>query len=236
MRKNGKISVLIPVREGSSRCKHKNFRPFGDTNLLELKVIQMKELKKMGLIDEIIVNTSSKKMLKIARDLGVTAVERDPHYSHTESTPTEVTRCVSSSVKNPIMLYVHCVAPFSKNEDAIEMIKIFRNDTEHTAVASANIIKKQMWLNGKSLNFSGKIPQTQLLPDVMAPTYGFTIIETELALAGGSLFGDNPYFYKVDDLSSIDIDTPLDFTIAELIYKAGIRKEEDVTKYMSPSS
>ena len=36
------IKVLIPVRAGSVRVKNKNIKPFADSNLLTIKVEQMK--------------------------------------------------------------------------------------------------------------------------------------------------------------------------------------------------
>ena len=51
--KKGKMTAVVAVRAGSQRVKNKNFRPFADTNLLELK---LKILIKVKNLDEIIVH------------------------------------------------------------------------------------------------------------------------------------------------------------------------------------
>ena len=38
MAKTGKLTAVVAVRKGSQRVKNKNIRPFGNTNLLELKL------------------------------------------------------------------------------------------------------------------------------------------------------------------------------------------------------
>ena len=58
-----KITVVVPVRKGSQRVKNKNFKPFANSNLLKVK---LDVLKKVNVIDEIIVNTDSEIALKIA--------------------------------------------------------------------------------------------------------------------------------------------------------------------------
>ena len=64
--KKKKLTALVPVRKGSQRVKDKNIKNFGGTSLLELKI---KNLKKISLIDEIIVNSDSDDMLDIGKKL-----------------------------------------------------------------------------------------------------------------------------------------------------------------------
>ena len=58
------ISALIAVRSGSVRVKNKNLRRFCESNLLELKIKQLKEID--GL-DQIVVNSNCDEMLNIAK-------------------------------------------------------------------------------------------------------------------------------------------------------------------------
>jgi CMP-N-acetylneuraminic acid synthetase len=233
IRKNGKITVIIPVREGSSRCIQKNFRPFGNTNLLEKKIKQLKELQKLEIINEIIVSTESEKMLNIARKNNVTAIKRDLYYAQTDTKGKDLFPVLAKCVKTPIMIYTHCVAPFSKNEDLINMINIFRNNNTHTSVVTSQKVKKHLWRNNIPINFDlNDMVKTQDLPDIYNMTYAFNIIETKLVL-DGTIFGNKPYFYLTDQISSIDIDTPLDFVISELLYKNNIRNNEDLENYLN---
>ena len=56
------VTVVIPCRAGSTRVKNKNFRSFGGSNLLEIKVNQAKSL---GL--PTVVNSDSEIAKEIAK-------------------------------------------------------------------------------------------------------------------------------------------------------------------------
>ncbi len=68
-----KVLAYIPVKEKSVRLPGKNILPFGESNLLTHKV---RQLKRVGSLSEIVVSTDSKRMLKIAKEEGVIAMER----------------------------------------------------------------------------------------------------------------------------------------------------------------
>lgn len=57
-----KITAVIPIRTGSQRVKDKNLRPFGDTNLMELKI---KTLLQVPELTSIVVNTNSEEAIDI---------------------------------------------------------------------------------------------------------------------------------------------------------------------------
>ena len=60
-----KITAVIPIRSGSQRSqrvKDKNLRPFGDTNLMELKI---KTLLQVPELTSIVVNTNSEEAINI---------------------------------------------------------------------------------------------------------------------------------------------------------------------------
>ena len=63
-----KITAVIPVRKGSVRVKNKNLKPFANTNLLELKINQLKQVK---LVDDIVVSSDCDTMLSIAESHGI---------------------------------------------------------------------------------------------------------------------------------------------------------------------
>lgn len=217
-RKNYKITAVIPVRSGSSRCVNKNTRTFGDTNLLKKK-IQL--LKTIDDIDTIVVNSSCNKMLKIAKDLKVNTIYRDPYYSRTETSGSDLYFCLSKDVTTEAMLLTHCVAPFVTKETFTNVIDIYRNDTEHSSVITTVAQQQYMFSDdGKSLNFdvSDQIP-SQNLPKVHIPTFGCNIIDTVTAHRDMTIIGKRPLFYPVSQKEGIDIDTPFEFEMAECLYK-----------------
>ena len=60
--KKGKMTAVVAVRKGSQRIPNKNITPFGDSNLLEMKLSM---LKKVNNIDEIISMMETKIIIKL---------------------------------------------------------------------------------------------------------------------------------------------------------------------------
>lgn len=69
-----KLVAVVPIRKGSQRVKHKNFKPFGGKNLLIHKI---NILKRLNFLDEIIINTDSEKAISIAKKLNVKYFKRE---------------------------------------------------------------------------------------------------------------------------------------------------------------
>ena len=55
------ITIVVPVRLGSTRCINKNLRPFAGTSLFDLKLDQLKPLK-----DKVVVSSSASEVLQHA--------------------------------------------------------------------------------------------------------------------------------------------------------------------------
>lgn len=216
-RESGQITAVIPVRAGSSRCKNKNIRPFGDTNLLKLRIEVLKQVPE---IDHIVVNTSDETMLTMAQNLGVNTVRRDAKYSHTDTSGSDLYYCLSSTVNTPLMMLAHCVTPFVRPETYSAIVQQFRQDRTHSALITAVNTKQYMFYgNGKPVNFDvSNQPPSQHLPDIYVPTFGCHVIETRTAHTEKTIMGQNPGFYEVSQQEGIDIDTPFDFKVAELLY------------------
>ena len=80
-----------------------------------------------------------------------------------------------------------------------------------------------MWLDGKPVNYDPlNAPNSQNLPNIVALNFGATVISRENLIKNHNIIGKCPYFVETTDIEAIDIDTPLDFYIAEQIYKKTI--------------
>lgn len=74
-----KIKALVAVRSGSQRVQNKNIRPFAGSNLLEIKLLQLKRIKNL---DGVIVNSNDDYMLEVARTLGCETVKKRINIMH----------------------------------------------------------------------------------------------------------------------------------------------------------
>jgi CMP-N-acetylneuraminic acid synthetase len=226
------VTAIIPVRSGSVRCPRKNDRDFNGTTLLQLKINTLKRVKG---ISKIIVSSSDDQLLKIAKDTGVAVHKRDSVYSTSETTGSELFRCLADAVDDTHMMYVTCVAPFvtpGTYENAIDTYFANIENSQFDSVVSCRSVKEFLWLDKTPLNYNPSCaPPSQLLPDINALTFGFNILRTEYVKRHHSIVGKNPYLYKLSQMEAVDIDTSFDFTVSELLYSNGFSSIKDIDSH-----
>ncbi len=221
------ITAVIPVRSGSKRCINKNIRPFGDTNLLELRI---QTLLKVPEISKIVVNTDCDEMIKIAKKYRVEIYKREDKYSTDTCSGNELYYCLAKSCKSEIILIAYVISPFINENDYTEAIKLFY-DKNVDAVYSMEKIKEFMFYENKPVNFqSNQICRSQELPNYYNATHGIVIVKNKLVLENKNIWFPNCAMYYVDQLKAINIDGNYDFYIAELLFKNKILETADINQ------
>ena len=209
------ITAVVAVRAGSQRVKNKNIRPFGNTNLLEMKLQLLKEVK---LIDKIIVNSDCDKMLSIAKNHGVKAHKREAYYASSEATNTEFHGHIGEVTNSETIFLAPVCSPFVTVRSHEQAIRHYL-ENDYDSMTSVSDVKNHLWLDGNPLNYDLRnVPNSQDLPEIVKLTYGITIVNRDIMKKEKRVVGNNPGFYKLDEIESIDIDTEFDFFIAEQIY------------------
>lgn len=209
------ITIVVPVRLGSTRCINKNLRPFAGTSLFDLKLDQLKPLK-----DKVVVSSSASEVLQHAKDRGFQVHLRDPWYSRSETTGAEFYECLSSAINTEWMLYTTAMCPFVSANMYIDSINLLSNQLDtYNCLASSTLVKQFLYDRGP-INFSqGHAPRSQDLPDIRYTNFAINIARTSFVKEKRALVDDKPLWYDLNQLESIDIDTEFDFQCAELLYK-----------------
>lgn len=225
-----KITAVIPVRKGSQRVKDKNLRPFAGTSLLDIKI---KMLLQVPEIDSIVVNTNSEAAIEFVEEeypnTKVIYHRREEYYASSKCSGSDFFKHLGEVTDTDIFIYAPCTSPFVKPETVSECIKKFLEDKgEHDCVSTVSSVKEFLWLNGKAINYDPlNAPNSQDLPDVVALNFGTTVVKKEDLIKNHNIIGKNPDFVTTSDIEAIDIDTPLDFYIAEQLYiKTQIEKRD----------
>ena len=214
--KKGKLTAVVPVRAGSQRVKNKNTKPFADSNLLKIK---LETLKKISMIDNIVVNSDSDEMLDIALSYGVSTHKREEYYASSECDNSEFFKHIAETTNSDYILCSHVTSPLISAETYFSCVDKFMNSYIENLVTVCDV-KHHMWLDGKPLNYNpSESPNSQDLPDIVGLTYGISILGKDDMIKHKNVVTDNPYFYRLDEIESIDIDTEFDFMIAEYVYK-----------------
>ena len=109
------------------------------------------------------------------------------------------------------------MSPFLDYEIMNDMIT-FYNQNKYDSVCSSGVNKDFFIMNDKPLNFTLESPpNSQDLVEIKNITFGFCIINTDVAKKKCYIIGYDCFYYPINEIESIDIDTPVDFKIAELL-------------------
>lgn len=213
---NKKLVAIIPVRAGSQRVKNKNIKKFFNTSLLEIKINLLKKIKD---IDEIIVSSNSLKMLKLAKKLKVKTHIREKYFASSKATNSEFFKNLAEIIDSDYVLYSPVTSPLISIKTIQKCINFLKKNKKYKSVSTVKLLKHHMWLNNKPLNYKiSSSPSSQNLPDIMAISYGCSIIRKEDMIKFRNVVTDNNKFIVIDEIEATDIDTELDFKIAEYLY------------------
>ena len=212
-----KIKALVAVRSGSQRVQNKNIRPFAGSNLLEIKLLQLKRIKNL---DGVIVNSNDDYMLEVARTLGCETVKREQYYASNEVSMSEVYKNMAENFNGDIIVYTNVTNPLLKDETIEKAIDTYLMRSEdYDSLNSAHLIKEFMIENGKPINYDlSRQPRSQDLPDIYALNFAINIIERSKMIECKNVVGTHPLIWGIDEVEATDIDNPIDFEFAEYVY------------------
>ena len=212
-----KVIAMVPVRAGSTRVKHKNIRPFGETNLLQLK---LKLLKKVIGLTEIVVSTDCKVSADIAQNSNVKVQWRNEYYAGSEITNDQHWLHIAETTPGEVVFFAQVCNPLLRVSSMQTALDSFLSSDIHDSLNSVSSEKKFLWQNGKPINYDINVtPKSQDLPDIVSLNFGITIIQRQSMIERKNVVGYNPTFFELDKVESIDIDELNDFKIAEVMYQ-----------------
>jgi len=212
------ITAVVPIRKGSQRIKNKNFRPFSQSSLLEIKLNALKEINE---IDNIVVNTDSEKAIEIAKKIGVNFFKREEYFASSKCINTQHWKNLADTTDTDYLMHCPCTAPLIKKDTYRNIINTFKSVLKNgfDSINSVSQVKEFLWLNNKPINYDdNNVPNSQDLPDIFKLTFGVSIISKSLMSSRRNVVGSKPYFFKLDQIESIDIDNYIDFEFAEYLY------------------
>ncbi len=210
------ITVLIAVRGGSKRVPRKNIKPFGDSNMLQMKIEQALRLKD---VNNVVVTSDDEGMLELANSLGATTMRRDPFYASDTVPMGDVYVHLASLLNCKDILWTPVTSPLIKDETIQDCIEIYKTKEEYDSVVTANFIREYLWLGNKAINYDPKNhPRSQDLPDVYALNFAANILPRDLMIQNKNILGNNFYPFMLDDIESVDVDTEFDFMVAQSLF------------------
>lgn len=212
------ITAVIPTRSGSERVKNKNTKPFGDSSLTEIKLKTLLRLREENFIDEIVVNSNCEKSITLAKKYSVGFVKRQEFYASSKCDIRDYWKNVGENVGTKNFMLCQVTSPLISFETYVKCIEKFNKEN---SILTVTKIKDYIWKGNSPINYLlPKHPKSQDLPDdLFKLNFGVCVMSVNDIKKWKNLVIPKTEFYYLNDIESIDIDTELDFSIAEYLYK-----------------
>ena len=212
------LTAVVPIRQNSQRVKNKNFKKFNNENLLIHKI---NKLKKVGLFDEIIVNTDSDRAIKIAKKLDVSYHKRANFFASSKCPNYKFWQNIGVTTKSEYIFFTNCTSPLVKISTYKNIINLFKKKKNlYHSFNTVTLVKEFLYLNQKPINFDIKsVPNSQNLPNIYRLNFAINIFPREMIIKKMSVIGEKPYLFELDEIEGFDIDTNFQFNYANYLHQ-----------------
>ena len=221
---NKRILAVIPARAGSKRLPNKNILNFHGQPLIAYTIAAA---NKSDYIDTVVVSSDSDQILNISNNMGVCSHKRPNSLAEDTSTSIDVAIDVLDSFPNyDVLIWLQPTSPLRSYIQIDESLRLFTNKSAQSVISVCETTHSPFWVNtltetGKLTNFFNANIANIRSQDlkVFHQLNGAIYISDIQALRLKKAFLEcDSYAYVMSKETSIDIDTALDFKIAEAIY------------------
>lgn len=217
-----KTVALIPIKLGSKRVPKKNLKKFFDgtplCHFIQRVCLQAKS------IDEIYVYCSDEAIKDYVLP-GVTFLKRPAFLDADTANSNTIITEFMKEVDADIYVETHTTAPFSQASTINHLVEQVASGKYDSAFC-AESVRSFLWQNGVPLNFDvDHFPRTQDLPLIYSEADEAYVFTRETFQKYNRRVGIHPYIQEIDKVEATGIDYPVDFDIANAIYKEMLHNE-----------
>jgi CMP-N-acetylneuraminic acid synthetase len=214
--------VIIPARGGSKRLPNKNLQMIGGMTLVEHSINYA--MANSEIIDDIVVSTDSKEIMKVALRLGATVVERPAELSKDESSTVSALKHALTKLdkKYEIIVLLQPTNPLRPDNLLKDTFKEFQyGGYDSLMTVSRNYHKLGKIEADRFIPFNYKMGQRS---QDLKPLYyenGLLYIMRSVNITKGVLLGEKNLPYVVShSYAKVDIDTVEDLRYAQFLFES----------------
>lgn len=225
------VLALIPARGGSKGIPRKNLQPLAGKPLVLHTVEQALQA---SLVTQTVVSTDDEAIAAVCQAAGARIVRRPPEISgdtaSSESALVHALEALSSEgVELPdLVLFLQCTSPLRYSSDidnAIRTLQEQKADSLLSVSPSHQFLWEETEEEVRSINYDFRNrPRRQDMKPQYAENGSIYLFRPKGLLETGNRLSGKVVLYKMDDQSSIDIDSPLDLLLAEAILQERERR------------
>ncbi len=221
-----KTVAFMPIKLNNERVPGKNLKPMDDGKILISFMLEtLFQVKKDGIVDDIVVFCSSEKIKEYLPDY-VNWVRRPEILDSQKATSNDIIREFLKVYNADLYAMCHATSPFIRKEHIEECINAVKSGKFDSAF-SGKKIQNFMWKNNSPLNFERSCyPRTQDLEPIYEELPTPYVFSRKVFEETGGRTGRTPYIAECSNIEAIDIDNPEDFELANRIYMSGLYKKD----------
>lgn len=212
-----RIAAIVPMRHFSRRVSGKNYRLLGDKPLYR-HIIDT--LLTVSAISEVIIDTDSDPIVQdVEQHLPKVRIVRRPEDLRSEMhVMNDILLNTVTQVEADYYLQTHSTNPLLKPETINQAIEMFLAERDaHDSLFSVTPLHTRLWTaDGRALNHDpNHLIRTQDLEPAMEENSCIYIFRRDVFEARRNRIGARPLVFVMDPCEALDIDTELDWRIAE---------------------
>jgi len=216
--KTNNAACFIPIKARSTRVPGKNLRELNGKRLFEYIVDSVVESK---VFSSVYVDTDCGEVVDYAKLKGCKIINRDPELATDSANGNDLLNYWYENYPNyDFYFQLFATSPFTKKQTIIDCVDILSKTIEYDSVFTAYEECGWYWFSKKPINYDPKVlPRSQDAKKVFSETTALYGITNNALQDMKCRIGKNPYFYFVDEIESVDIDSNFDFQFATILAK-----------------
>lgn len=216
------IAAIVPMRHSSERVPGKNYRLFAGKPLYHHVV---ESLLASQAITKVVIDTDSPFILEDAAKHFPTVLllERPLHLRAGETPMNDVLLNTIAQVKADFYLQTHSTNPLLTKESIQKGIELFlKSYPIFDSLFTVTRLQTRLWDGlARAVNHNPNILlRTQDLPPIYEENSCLYLFSKEILERKHNRIGDRPYLLEISKEEAQDIDIEIEFTVAELLFKA----------------
>jgi CMP-N-acetylneuraminic acid synthetase len=225
-----KILTVIPARGGSKGIPRKNIVKIGGRPLIDYTI---KPALQVNRINHVIVSTEDEEIASISRGLGVEVPFMRPNHlavDQAQSAPVVIDALYRmeeiNNIKYDAVLMLQPTSPLRTSKHIEKALDLFFSQECDSVVSVVSVggthpFRMKRLVDDRLVNYIDQgfwdMRPRQELPPVYIRNGSIYLIERDVLINKGQMIGEKCLGMVMGDKESINIDTPLDLKLAELL-------------------
>lgn len=208
-----KVVSFIPIKLNNQRLPGKNTMPLKNRPMCDYIFETVNQIDE---IDEKYVYCSDDAIQSYIPE-GLTYLKRDAYLDGFQVKGLEIIEYFLRDVQADIYVLTHVTQPFTKASSIREALLKVKSG-EYDSAFSAMEIQDYCWYKNQPINYDMKdIVTTQNLEPIYMETGAFYIFTREVFEKYHQRIGKHPYIQRVGQFEAVDVDTPEDYKMAQVV-------------------